>query len=407
MNMYGRGMCLFGWEKKDKLNCCFNCMKDCGDSVLLESMYNFIFEFEAPLPEVIKRYRETFEKRKDISRWQELQHLYVRHGMMAEADAMYRELLTERKELIVDEPEYAYRAYIDYVLLYQRDLKDALQCYVDAKAAFKDTDIEGFWELELMFLTNTFNEPERFEVILKPFVEKGLLPEEKYYRMVFIANLLNLKEKKAGELFEIISQYPLFVNPFTGMSVSFNEDIFYLCWAGFIRPNFLAPPHSMKPMEAAEAVRCFQSENWHRNIDRPLQHRFGVEKKIVADAWSLFILEETKGLEYLHHFDCVYISHFTVMRLLEELSRVNSLVLRHIIDFVKTDPACQIASAGFPAQIEVRNNADYNETAAAVALALEKDCLVALGDTVLEDRLVDKYSQIIIRTNEIEKLFRK
>jgi len=55
----------------------------------------------------------------------------------------------------------------------------------------------------------------------------------------------------------------------------------------------------------------------------------------------------------------------------------------------------------------VRNNADYNETAAAVALALEKDCLVALGDTVLEDRLVDKYSQIIIRTNEIEKLFRK
>ena len=296
MNMYGRGMCLFGWEKKDKLNCCFNCMKDCGDSVLLESMYNFIFEFEAPLPEVIKRYRETFEKRKDISSWQELQHLYVRHGMMAEADAMYRELLTERKELIVDEPEYAYRAYIDYVLLYQRDLKDALQCYVDAKAAFKDTDIEGFWELELMFLTNTFNEPERFEVILKPFVEKGLLPEEKYYRMVFIANLLNLKEKKAGELFEIISQYPIFVNPFTGMSVSFNEDIFYLC---------------------------------------------------------------------------------------------------------------QIVSAGFPAQIEVRNNADYNETAAAVALALEKDCLVALGDTVLEDRLVDKYSQIIIRTNEIEKLFRK
>lgn len=62
---------------------------------------------------------------------------------------MYRELLSERKELIEDGSEYAYRGFIDYVTLYKRDLRYALQCYLDAKEVFHDTDIEGFWELEL------------------------------------------------------------------------------------------------------------------------------------------------------------------------------------------------------------------------------------------------------------------
>lgn len=405
MNMYGRGMLLFGWQEIGKLKNCFENIKEYGDSLLMETMENFIFEFEAPLAEVIERFRTTFEKKRDIISWQELQHLYVRHGMLAESDAMYRELLTKRKELIADGPEYAYRAYIDYITLYHRDLKDALQCYLDAKEAFKDTDIEGFWELELMFLTNTFNDPDRFEVILKPFVEKGLLPEEKYHRMVFIANLVNLREKKAGELYAIISQYPHIVNPYNGMSVSGKEEIHYLSWIGAIKPGFIPPANSMQPMKAAEAVNRFKFENWHRSVNKALQHQFGVEKKIVADAWTLFILEETKGLEYLHRFDCVYVSHFTVIRLLEELSRVNSLVLRHIIDFIETDSVCQIVSPGFRAQIEVRKNANYNETATAVALGIEKDCVVVLGDLDLEDGLVDKYSQRIIRTDEMDKLF--
>ena len=70
--------------------------------------------------------------------------------MFERADAMYQELFSERRELIEEGPEYAYRAFIDYVTHYKRNLKYALQCYLDAKEAFKDTDIEGFWELELM-----------------------------------------------------------------------------------------------------------------------------------------------------------------------------------------------------------------------------------------------------------------
>lgn len=91
--------------------------------------------------------------------------------------------------------------------------------------------------------------------------------------------------------------------------------------------------------------------------------------------------------------------------MLEELSRVNSPVLRQIIDFIKTDSVCQIVSPDFRAQIEVRKNANYNETAAAVALGIENDCVVVLGDPDLEDRLMDEYSQRIIRTDEMDKLF--
>lgn len=124
---------------------------------------------------------------------------YIRHGMIGKADEMYKELLTERKELISDEPEYAYRAYIDFITQYRRDLKDALQCFLDAKQAFRDSDIQGFWELELMIYTNTFNNPESFENERLPFLERGLISEVQYHRGAFIANMVNLNREKARE----------------------------------------------------------------------------------------------------------------------------------------------------------------------------------------------------------------
>ena len=46
------------------------------------------------------------------------------------------------------------------------------RCYLDSKETFRDTDIEGFWELELMLYSNTFNEPERFETERQSFLEQ-------------------------------------------------------------------------------------------------------------------------------------------------------------------------------------------------------------------------------------------
>lgn len=405
MNMYGRGMLLFGWQKKDKLKYCLDRLQEYGDLELLESLDNFIYEFEAPIEDVIQRFKETFNRRKNLRSWQELNHLYVRHGMMDQADSMYKELLAERKDLITEGPEYAYRAYIDYITMYHRDLKDALQCYLDAKEAFQDTDIEGYWELELMVYTNTFNNPERFEIERMSFLEKGLLSEEQYHRTAFIAYMVNLNVEKAFEHNEYIRQYPHFVNPVTHMLVMQREEIHFLNWIGQLKPGFLPPPQSMTNHRADEVQNQLAQEEWHRKIDKPLKNQFNIDKTVVIDAWSLYLFAETEMTDIFLRFDRIFISHTTVIRLLDELSRTNNQRIRDLLDYIKGHEVFSFFSAGFKVQMEVRNTIPYSETAATVATGIEKQCLVILGEPCLEKELIDRYGNVIIRANEIGELF--
>lgn len=245
INLYGRGMLIFGWDKKEKLKTLYERLSEYANPELLESMSNFIFEMDAPIAEAEKRFLTSFENNKNIITWQELNHFYIRHGMFERADAMYQELFSERMELIEEGPEYAYRAFIDYVTLYKRNLKYALQCYLDAKETFKDTDIEGFWELELMLYSNTFNNPERFEIERKQFVDKGLVTEESYHRVALIAHLANLNNIEAIEHNNYIRQCPHLVNPQTGLLIVSKEEMQFLNWIGAVKPDFLPPPDSM------------------------------------------------------------------------------------------------------------------------------------------------------------------
>lgn len=405
MNLYGRGIRLFIWKKVDKLKYCFDRIQDCGDPELLEVMENFIYEFEAPIDDVIQRFKDTFHKKNNITAWQELNHLYIRHGMLDMADAMYRELMTERKELIAEEPEYAYRAYMDYITMYRRDMKDALQCYLDAKETFADTDIAGFWELELMTYTNTFNDPERFEIERRPFMEKGLVTEEQFHRAAFIAYLANLNEEKTREHYEYISQYPHPVNPETHMAVTPMEEIHFLNWIGAVSPKFAPPPKSMTGQRVNEIIKLYKGETWHQTMDKPFRNKFNIDKKIAVDAWGLYVLAETTGLDIFKKFDRVYASHATVIRLLQELSRTGNAKIRAVLDLIKTDARFKIVSAGFKTQIEIRTKANYWEAAAAVAIGIEKECSVILGEPEIESRLIDKFKNSIVRVNEVSGLF--
>ncbi len=404
INLYGRGMLLCGWDKKEKLHDLYERLSEYADSDLLETMSNFIFEMDAPIEESIKRFKATFEKKKNILNWQELNHLYIRHGMFEEADTMYRELLSKRKELIEEGPEYAYRAFIDYVTLYKRDLKYALQCYLDAKEAFQDTDIEGFWELELMLYSNSFNNPERFEIDRLPFVEKGLITEEQYHRTAFMAYLTNLNDLKAKEHNDFIRQYPHFVNPQTGMLIMRQEEIHFLNWIGAIQPDFLPPPDSMISSRAAEIRAKYENEIWPRTVDKPLRNRFNINKTIAIDAWSLYQLIDIEKMEMLQAFDHVYVSHMTIIRLLEELSRTNSPIIRRLLDFLKKCETVHILSAGFKAQLDVRNVAKYFEPASCVAIGVEKDCMVVLGEPEIEQTLIEHFESKIIRINKLQNL---
>lgn len=64
INLYGRGMIFFGWNKKDKLESLYERLSEYADSDLLESMENFIFEMDAPIEESEKRFRASFERHK-------------------------------------------------------------------------------------------------------------------------------------------------------------------------------------------------------------------------------------------------------------------------------------------------------------------------------------------------------
>lgn len=271
INLYGRGMLIFGWDKKEKLETLYERLSEYANPELLDSMSNFIFEMDAPIAEAEKRFLTSFENKKNIITWQELNHFYIRHGMFERADAMYQELFSERRELIEEGPEYAYRAFIDYVTHYKRNLKYALQCYLDAKEAFKDTDIEGFWELELMLYSGTFNNPERFELERKQFVDKGLVTEESYHRDAFIAHLANLNNIEAIEHNNYIRQCPHLVNPQTGLLIVSKEEMQFLNWIGAVKPGFLPPSDSMVEERAKEVQNSYACETWHRKIDVQLK----------------------------------------------------------------------------------------------------------------------------------------
>ena len=290
MNLYGRGIHLFKWNKREKLDYYFERIKGNVNPEMVEFLENFLYEFDAPIEDVIKRFKATFEKNRNLSSWQELNRLYIRHGLMDKADEMYTELITSRKELISDEPEYAYRAVIDYVTLHKRNLKIALQSYIKAKEAFCDTDIEGFWELELMVCTNSFNEPERFENERKPFLEKGLITEEQYHRTAFIAYVANLNEEKARNHYEYVKSYPHYINPQTGTLIAHQSEIHFLNWIGDIAPRFKPPYYCMSERRAFEVRKKYKNERWHRALDKQLANQLRIDRTVAVDAWGLYQL---------------------------------------------------------------------------------------------------------------------
>lgn len=264
--------------------------------------------------------------------------------------------------------------------------------------------MEGFLELELMLCSSTFNDPERFEVERKRFADNGLVTEESYHRAALIAHLANLNNVEASIHSKNIRQYPHLLNPKTGMLVVHKEELYFLNWIGAVKPSFLPPPDSMLEKRAEEVSSRYEREKWHRKIDKPLKNLFGLDKAISIDAWSLYQLTEKNVLDTLEGLDSVYVSHMSIIRLLEELSRTDNPKIRILLDYLKVCNKIDICSAGFKAQLEVRNVAPYSESASAVAVAVEKDCLMVYGEPDVDEQLVEHFGKRIIRVNEMRKL---
>lgn len=254
-----------------------------------------------------------------------------------------------------------------------------------------------------MLYSSSFNDPERFEVERRHFVDKVLVTEEEYHRAAFIAHLANLNDVKAAEHINHIRTYPHYVHPKTGNVVVNLEEIHFLSWIGAIKPSFLPPSDSMMK-RAADVRKGYDTENWHREIDKHLLNQFAVNKTIAIDAWGLYQLLDTDDLDVMTRFVHVFISHISIIRLLEELSKTNNHKIRVLTAFLKTCNNVHIHSAGFQSQLEVRNVARYIEPAAAVAVGVEQDCLAVIGDPIVDQELIDHFGSKIIRSNQIQQL---
>ena len=64
-------------------------------------------------------------------------------------------------------------------------------------------------------------------------------------------------------------------------------------------------------------------------------------------------------------------------------------------------------SAGFKAQIVVRNVTQYFEPESTVAVAVEKDCLMLYGEPIVDKELIEHFGNRIVRINDINKLIEK
>lgn len=89
------------------------------------------------------------------------------------------------------------------------------------------------------------------------------------------------------------------------MIILSEEEIHFLNWIGAVKPNFLPPLDSMVEKRAEEVRSGYESETWHKEIDKPLKNRFGLNKTIAIDAWSLYQLAEEDVLDSLEELDCV------------------------------------------------------------------------------------------------------
>jgi hypothetical protein len=94
--------------------------------------------------------------------------------------ALYDSVFGERDYLIETQPEYFYRAYIDYTLMHQFDLTPAIKCFVEQRNEFKDIFIYMSFEMDLNFATCTFNDPDRMLEDAKILLDEGLYTKADY-----------------------------------------------------------------------------------------------------------------------------------------------------------------------------------------------------------------------------------
>ena len=406
LNLYRWGKYLFGWDVISRMEEHMKYIRSNGNQKMITTFDNFIYECSHELEQAEERYIRSWEENPSFELWQEILQFYKRNNMLDKADEMFEKLFTEQKEYVESEPEYAYRAYILYILDYQRDLKKALQFYVTYKDEMKDGDIREFWESELMMCTNSFNNPEQFEEERRLLVEQGLMPEEEFHRISLVAYMCNLDSENAWKHFSKDNpRFGRFEQEGYSIPALTKEGAQFLIWQKVYPPHMEMGWRAINLQRANEAGKQFEREEWHispENIAKKLKYE--IHRSIAIDVWGLYLLAIEEKLEILEKFDCVYVTHFSVCRMLDEITHFKNENIEVILAYLESAAHVKLQSPRFETQLQLRENAKYYEPCSTIAMAVEAGVPAVIGEPMLRQDVIDGFKNYIVRPGEMERM---
>ena len=406
LNLYRWGKYLFGWNVISRMKEHMKYIKSTKNQKMITTFDNFIYECSHESEEAEKRYIRSWEENPSFELWQEILQFYKRNNMLDKADEMFEKLFTEHKEYVESEPEYIYRVYILYILDYQRDLKKALQFYTMHKDEMKDGDIREFWESELMMCTNSFNNPKQFEEERKLLVEQGLMPEEEFHRISLVAYMCNLDSDNAWKHFS--KKNPLFGKfgeEGEDIPALTNEGAQFLIWQRKYPPHMEMKWRAINIQRANEARKLFEREEWNispESIAKKLKYE--IQRSIAIDVWGLYLLAVVEKLEILEKFDCLYVTHFSVCRMLDEITHFKNENIEVILAYLESADHVKLQSPKFETQLQIRENAEYYEPCSTIAMAIEAEVPAVIGEPMLDRDIIDGFKNYIVRPGGIERM---
>lgn len=406
LNLYRWGKYLFGWNIIFNMERHLEFIQKNGKEEMAITFENFIYECSHEPEEAEERYIHSWEKNPCFELWKEILQFYKRNHMLDKADAMFESLFTEHTEYVESEPEYAFRAYIGYIIDYQRDLKKALHFYLLHKNEMKDEIVRELWELELMMCTNSFNNPDEFVEMRNVLVEQGLMLENEFHRISLIVYMCNLDSENAWKHFS--KENPLFGKfdkaENEGVLLT-NEGARFLVWQRKYPPHMEREWRGINIQGANAAKALFEQEEWHlspKSIANKLQYE--IHKSIAIDVWGLYILAVEEKLELLEQFDSIYVTHFSVCRMLEEITHFKNENIEVILAYLESAEHVKLQSPNFETQLRIRENVKYYEPCSTVAMAIEAEIPAVIGEPMLIQSLIDGFKNYIVRPDDLEKM---
>lgn len=406
LNLYRWGKYLFGWNIIFNMERHLEFIQKNGKEEMAITFENFIYECSHEPEEAEERYIHSWEKNPCFELWKEILQFYKRNHMLDKADAMFESLFTEHTEYVESEPEYAFRAYIGYIIDYQRDLRKALHFYLLHKNEMKDEIVRELWESELMMCTNSFNNPDEFVEMRNVLVEQGLMPENEFHRISLIAYMCNLDSENAWKHFS--KENPMF-GEFRQIE---NEGVLltkegaqFLVWQKKYPPHMEQEWRGINIQGANAAKALFEQEEWHlspKSIANKLQYE--IHKSIAIDVWGLYLLAVEEKLELLEQFDQIYVTHFSVSRMLEEITHFKNENIEVILAYLESAEHVKLQSPKFETQLRIRENVKYYEPCSTVAMAIEAEIPAVIGEPMLIQSLIDGFKNYIVRPDDLEKM---